>query len=566
MSNDSASTGMSSFFGPRLQYVLLVLLSLCAACFLLSDIYATYLNFSPVPIIDAWSGVVEFYLDAQQSPLAFWNQHNDHRIPFAKVLFWLDMRYLDGSGLLLLPVNIVLLLSIGWILSAYAGKLLDFPSPRCKAAIALTLGLIALAWMQHQNIISRFQGTFVLAFLLPLLCFYCFARALEAPAGDRRWYLCSLLCGVASQYCLVNGLLVLPLLALFAALGARSPRQVLAIALVALASLAVFLIGYENPMTSSVGLEALGRYPLQMAGFALVYLGGPFFEIFHSVHIAMFAGAVAVALTVYLFLTRAVYRASPYALALFAYIAYVFATAAMTAFGRFFFGLETAAASRYLTPALTLWAALLILVLARSRRLDRWCWLVPVVVAALLVPGQRAALDLETGISTPHAKAFAALALQLDIEDIDARRMLLLFYTPEMESVFERARRGRVAIFADRYAWPAVHMGTRLAEAGGEPCFASVNFQRLVDPARSAWRFGGTLAERSGKSIRYILFGDEHGIVKGIAFPGRDAARDSGPAGTANFDGYAFGAPDFAEMRCVRRAQRWPAGFWVGAD
>lgn len=566
MKNLRISMGpMCGTFEAILRNMSSAIVALVVAFFLGSDIYALYVNYSPVPFTDSWLGTVGFYLKTQEAPLAFWTQHNEHRIPISKLLFWLDMRYLDGSTLLLLPVNIALLLATWAGLWAMANRLVGFTSARQKFGVAMALGMIALAWMQHQNIIGPFQSMFTMAFLLPLLSFYCFARVLDAPADGRRWYLCSLLFAVASQYCLLNGLAVLPILALFSAFGERSPRRCVAILLFALASFAVFLVDYEIRAGSTSGLQALAQYPIHLIRFALVYLGGPFYLIFHRMDVAVAAGVLAVLLTMYLFLTRSRYRSKPYALSLFAYIAYVFVAAAMTTLGRYFLGLEFAVSSRYLTPTLIMWAALILLLLGRAERVDRWSWAVVAATVTLLLPAQLPALKLDTTMSTPQVKAVAALGLQLGINDIGAKKLVLsLFYDDEVEEVFNDARRAGVSIFSDRYAYPARYMGHPLSEASGAPCSARVDIRIPVDAPRDAYRVGGVLAVHRPGSVRYILFSDEHGVVKGIAFPGRDMQQQTGPPGEANFDGYFLGGTDFREARCISRRSRWPVPreFW----
>lgn len=537
--------------GSLLQIPLLVLALLLAVFFLGSTIFGAYLNFSPVPMIDSWTGMVDFYLKSRQDPMVWWAQHNEHRIFFSKLLFWLDMRYFSGSGRLLVPANIVLLLLVWGTLSAYANKLIGFSSWRQRVLIAATLGMFCVAWMQSQNIIFSFQSMFILVFLLPLLAFYCLAQALEASPPVLRWRWLSLFFAVASAHCMVNGIFVLPLLALLSWYGERSRRWLAIFLACAAVSLAVFLIGYEKSIASPVGIETLLTKPLSVLAFGLAYLGSPFYLIFGRIELAVAAGAFAIALTMYLWLSRAAHRSSPFALALFSYVLYIFATAGVTAVGRVMFTLPFAASGRYLTPALTMWAALLILLLSRSRHVARWSAVALLAVAALLLPAQMRAFKIDTDMYTPQIKAVSALSLQLGIDDRGARSRLALYLTPKAEDIFRRAREHKVAIFSAEYAYPANQIGRPLREAGGEPCAGQISFQHVIDKNRAAYRIGGSLMPGSPAAVRYVLFGDAGGLVKGIAIPGRDTDGQSGPAGVLNFDGYMFDRPDFVEMRCI---------------
>jgi len=534
-----------------LQTFLFALAVLLVGLFLGSTIFGAYLNYSPVPMLDSWTGMVGFYLKSLDSPLAWWAQHNDHRIFFSKLLFWLDMRYFGGVGLVLIPANVILLLLTWWMLATYASRLINFSSLRERFLVWAILGMLCLAWMQNQNITFSFQSQFILVYLLPLLSFYCHGRALESDSHSLRWRALSLFLGVASAHCMVNGIFALPMLALLSWYSERSPRWFLLTVLCAAISLAVFLVGYKFTVGSDFGNDAIVKKPWLVIGFALVYLGGPFYIIFGKIALAMAVGGLAVVLTTYLFLRRSVYRSNPFALALFAYIGYVFATAGMTAYGRVFFPLSFAASGRYLTPTLIMWGALLILLLSRSRHAAQWSGVALAVVAALLLPTQIQAFKINTDMYTPQVKAVAALSLQLGIEDMGAKNKLSLFYNADFEDSFQRARKSKVSIFAEKYAYPANQIGKPLQDVAGEPCAGQITYREQVDQKHAAYLVGGALAQGAAATYRYILFGDAQGLVMGVAIPGRDMAGPGGNAGPLNFDGYLLGQSDFAEMRCV---------------
>jgi hypothetical protein len=174
-------------------------------------------------------------------------------------------------------------------------------------------------------------------------------------------------------------------------------------------------------------------------------------------------------------------------------------------------------------------------------------------VAALLLPAQLRALKIDvSNMGSPHIKALSALSLQLDINDVNAKRNLALFYTEEIEDIFQRARSARVSIFAERYAYPANQLGRPLVEVGGESCAGAITFQELVDPVRSAYRIGGNLKGKNRKQFRYVLFSDAQGVVQGVALARRDIDGPTGPAGRAYFDGYFIGSPDSSALRCIR--------------
>lgn len=530
-----------------------VLAVVVALYFLGSTIRATYISFSPVPVVDSWISMVDFYVRSFDDASVWWVQHNEHRIFFSKLLFWLDMHFFDGGGQLLVPVNILLLLSIWGVACGYVDRLLPASSPAERVVVCAILALPCLSWTQSQNIIFSFQSMFILVFLLPLLSFYCYAHALENPPHAARWRLLSLALGAAATQCMANGIFALPALAVLSWLTERSPRRVGIIVLWAAASALLFLVDYQRSTASTLGLAVLLEAPWQIVKFAFAYLGNPVYAIFGRDDVSVLAGAVAVALAAFLFATRSAYRSQPYALALFAYLGYVFATAGLTATGRLAFGASFAASGRYLTPALTVWAVLLILLLARSRRVAPWSAVALVAVTALLLPAQAKTSRIDvSNMGSPHTKAVAALSLQLGIDDINQKRALALFYTEEIEQIFQRARRAGVSIFADRYTYLARQFGRPLADVDGETCIGAITFQQQVDEAHAAYRIGGDLKGPNRRRFRYVLFGDAQGIVKGVAYARRDIPGPLGPAGRAYFDGYFIGAPDTSAMRCIR--------------
>jgi hypothetical protein len=322
-----------------------------------------------------------------------------------------------------------------------------------------------------------------------------------------------------------------------------------------LAAVAIFLFlaGYKRSPAGFMGTAILLGYPWQVVQFALSYIGNPLSILALRNEVSMVGGGIAVALTIYMFLTRSVYRSQPYALALFAYLGFVFASAGLTSAGRALFGMSFAGISRYQTPALTVWAVLLILLLARSRRVALWSAVALAAVAALLLSPQLRAFKIDTSNGgSPHNKMVSALSLQLDLHDLKAKKHLALFYDEGFEAIFQRARRAHVSIFSERYAYPANQFGRPLAEIGGEPCTGAITFQELADEARSAYRIGGDLKGRDRKRFRYVLFDDAQGMVTGVAFARRDVDGPTGPAGRAYFDGYFIGTPDVGAMRCIR--------------
>lgn len=536
----------------RLNIFMLPIACFAIVFFIGTVIFGAYINFSPVPFADSWNGMIDFYIQAQKNPAAWWSQHNEHRIFFSKFLFWLDMRHFGGIGLLLVPANIILLMLTWWLLFSYSKRFVPLSSPIVQVQLGAMLCLLCFSWMQNQNIIWSFQSQFILVYLFPLLSFYCMAIAQQAKIHALRWKGLSILLGVSSAYCMVNGVFALPILAVLSWLTERSLRWFGIIIVCTGISLIVFLIDYQRAPGTGMSLLTLQTSPLKVILFALAYLGGPFLAIFGKMTIAIGAGAIAILLWSYLFLYRSVYQPPAFALALLAYVAYIFATAIVTAFGRAMFPIEIAGSSRYLTPTLFMWGAMLVLLMARSRYPALLSCLGLVLLLALLTPGQLKVFKINTTMLTPQVKAVAALSLKLNINDHRANVILYPFFGPEVEGYYKRARESQVSIFSKSHAYPINQVGRPLAMAGGVPCLAQVTFSNKVDKKPDAFLVGGTLNNDTKNHYRFILFGDALGMVKGVAIPGRDMTGPAGRPGPLNFDGYLFTNTNFNEVRCIK--------------
>jgi hypothetical protein len=541
-----APAGVAVPQGARSSALLLAVAALSTLFFVVAVLYGTWLNYSPVPLSDSWSGIVGFYLDALDDPWAWWRQHYDHRILVSKLFFWLDMRYLGGSNAPLLGLNFLLMLGIGATFQAYARYLLDLREGETRLLLLAGLMLLALSWIQRQNITWEFQNQFYWVYLLPLLA--CFAMARSVKAGTA-WLVLSLALGVASTFSMANGIFALPILAMLALALFRSWRQVLPTGLLAVACIGLFFLGYEHTPGREQGMEFFHEHPLTVVAYTLAYLGNPFYWIAGRIEAAVAGGAMAVALLGWL-LCSARLRRSPFALALFAYAAYIIGTAAVTALGRAFYNLELAASSRYTTPALSLWSAVLLLVLARLERpfsLRGRVRVAFLVVLALLGGQQLRAFyfdDPSILFLTPHAKESIALGLQMGVRDQQAMLRLSPFSPPgEVPAIIDRARLAKVSIFADGAVSAAERVGQPAAGLGLTACTVEQLQLAAVEGTPGASTVQGRVPGAAEYGWRHLYFVDGQQRVSGLAAIGRVVFNQlSQERGREFFDGYLLGA------------------------
>lgn len=527
----------------------LALAAFATLFFSLALLYGVWLNYSPIPLSDSWSGIVGFYLDALDDPWAWWRQHYDHRILVSKAFFWLDMHYFGGSNAPLITLNLLLMLAICATFQAYARQLFGVIERETHLLLLASLALLALSWMQRQNITWEFQNQFYWVYLLPLLAFFALARSVTS-ANQVAWQVTGLLLGVASAFSMANGIFALPLLALLNAGLFRSWRRASWPMVLALVCIGLFFLGYEHTPGREQGTLFLRQHPLSVLTYVLAYLGNPFYWIFGQIEAAVAAGLLFVALV--LLLLRSVdLRRSPFALALLAYVFFIVCTAGVTAIGRAYYNLELAASSRYTTPALSAWSALLLLVLARGSQ----HFPLPARVRAaflalfLLLSGQQLHAfyfdDPSLLFLTPHTKEFLAIGLKLGVHDSQAMLRLSPFSPPgEVPMIIDRARAARISIFAENSAEPTAKVGRPVAELNLVACSVEQMQLALVDPNMAASTVQGRLPDAAKQHWRYVYFVDARQRVNGVAVVGRVVFNSlSQERGRELFDGYVLGTP-----------------------
>lgn len=393
-------------------------------------------SYTPVPLTDMWDGTVDFYRRVSQGETGIWiTGHNEHRIVLARALFWLDLRLFGGRAWFLITVNYLLILA-GALL---VWKLLRVALPRAQhdaMRVGTMLFLIAwmFSWCQEGNLTWGFQSQFILAQLLPLAALFALCNAGTQAGSGTTWFMAATALGVASLGTMANGVLTLPILAIYAIITRQGWRRVLVLAVLAV------LLGaaYQRGLSTSPGpskLELLSQKPYECLRFLLLYLGSPFYYIArHLTHDARHVSAVMGAVMIVGALFAAIHelrqpqpRRLQWALVMF--LVYIGGTAAGTTLGRAATGEIQALSSRYTTPAVMAWAVLTIwLVSVLVTRSRRWQCGGLLAMATLLSVGlveQRHAIDDQN--DKHFDQSLAALAMGMGVADDDQIRFIYPF-------------------------------------------------------------------------------------------------------------------------------------------
>ncbi len=316
---------------------------------------------SVVPYWDEWDFVLA-YNQFHYFPVRWiWDQHNEHRLILAKLIFVVDMLYLQGRnwpmyvGIFLCPV--VLSVLIGYML----GQLDGVRGSLWSACLGIGLYCVFCP-SQWENFYWAFQVSFMAVsiwVLIAILSLLIQKQRLDArQTVSRRLIAISLVAALFATFTNGNGITVWPVLIVLAIMSAIPWRLTMIYAAGFATSMALYLVGYQSPSVHARPLDSIHQ-PLLVLQYVEKYLGSPLLLSGHY-DWAPQIGEAALILCLFL-LWRLLSRRFDATLLDYAFagiLLYCMATAFVTALGRLVFGTDQAFAPRYQTFALLFWFAL----------------------------------------------------------------------------------------------------------------------------------------------------------------------------------------------------------------
>lgn len=477
------SVGMTSGVGARLIASLPIIFAALMISLAIAGVFA---HVSPVLFWDAWEALA-FWL--RGSPATdWWALHNEHRIVLGRLLFWFDFKWFGGRTWFLFTMNLVF---AGVAAVVFSRAAMSVPwsrrgSPARTEAIALSSVMVSLCflWSQGDNFGQAFQGVFFLGQLLPLLALLCLARA-ASTGSNPGWFIAATLVGAASAGTLASGLLALPLLVVTSLLLRLPRRRIVVLVAVSAVVALLYLRGYSTPgQHGSLG-QALRSDPSVLFQYVLGYLGSPVWfltgrEALGRTLAALAGLAFMLVLLFQAFRLLRARRPDPTSVALLVFALYILIGAALTASGRWNFGIDSAFSSRYTTPALWGWCALTVVYWRDPGRQERRTeFLLPAlaIVAATMLLFQVSALK------RPHEtlwlRNIAVLALELGVRDPAATAAVFPNYDwvhgiAETASVRDASAFGRYPFQGLRGQWNTETIenddqGRGIQRPGGKP-------------------------------------------------------------------------------------------------
>lgn len=375
--------------------------------------------YSPVPFWDMWDGYLGFFVKIMSGDTsAWWAQHNEHRIILARSFFWLDFVFFAGQGWFLIVVNYLLQTIVCMLFLI----ILKDSKQEKHAWIGFFLIAWLFSWIQKENLTWGFQSQFILAQLLPLAALYFLNRSIHIGTDLNKWFVLAVTLGVLSIGSMANGILALPIMMVYAVLVRMGLRRILVLSVVSVFALGVYFYGYVAPAGHGSLGQAMRTNPLGLLHYVVVYVGGAFSFGNNQVGLwtATIAGVFLVMSSVFFaFKALANPTEETLRLALLAFILYIGGTALGTAGGRLIFGIDQALSSRYMTPSLMAWAALLILYLPHLNALrmsvQNKLWVAFAILLLLMLPKQLEPLVLKKDGN--FDRQLAALAIELSVKD-----------------------------------------------------------------------------------------------------------------------------------------------------
>jgi hypothetical protein len=376
---------------------------------------------------------------------------------------------------------------------------------------------------------------------------------------------------------MASGVIALPLMVAYAVLLRMGWKRVAVLTVLTALCLGAYFIDYRSTPGHGSLTDMLRYRPVKLAQYVLLYLGSPFYYLFNqrSLPVGQLFGLAFVVLAV-VQAVRSLRAPQQHALplALLAFILYIGGTALGTGAGRLLFGLHQATASRYTTPALMAWMALLVLYAPLLlRELGQWRHRIVWPLLALVLG--LASLQAKAGRSQASLlfeRDVAAVALELGIRDHD--QLLQVVFSPELGVlVAERATAVDIGMF--HQPWLRGLRETITQAAGPLPTGtcpgALVELESLPDD-RGWQRVTGWIAPPGGGNddMRSLRLVGADGRVAGHALAGprmKDPlpAR-AGLAGTRAFKGYVRAPAAHqsllavsADASCVLRLPAVPA-------
>jgi hypothetical protein len=415
----------------RLTWILAWLTILLGAVTVVAAIHIGIRGYSPVLFADEWTMPMDTISFGGHYPLSkLWEQHNEHRIPFQKLLEMFSMEWFQDDQRFPFVLNWVVQAAMCVTGAFFLKRLSGFAPVEWLTAVGLLLFCVfnpasmqIFVWGMGPSLLASFASCFA---SLAALTMY----RIRLQDGHRawRWLIFSLAAAFFAETNLASGAFVWLLLPVTAFLLGFRIRAVAAFSAVGILGIGIYLIGYQTPSNASSPLDALKNIP-QVLAFVEAHLGQTWNDVWPQAGDSL-AGIALIAFlvfTVVLFL----FRPKRTTLEVFAWSlgALMLMTSLVMALGRQNVGVAQAREGRYQVSAILFWYAAALVLIAAAGRLGRWrsnalialqflfCTVMTKDVAAF--PGLAKLWAFDS-----YQKNIAGLSVELGVNDLPAIRRI----------------------------------------------------------------------------------------------------------------------------------------------
>lgn len=456
---------------------------------------------------------------------------------------------------MLVATNVLACLGVVGLFSWCTGRVCAALSwPQAMWPVTFLLASWLLQWSQQENLVWAFQGVFFLAQWLPCVAFCVLAAGVNQDQDRRAWiWACCL--GLLSWGTMANAIFTFPVLTLVAWRSGLSVKRLALLVFLSLCALTVYVLGSGVVRADSMDRAWSGAVSWSARGMHLVsLLGGPAKALGASSGVAQCFGALVLGLSIYhggWLLRRG--GQGDFLDGLRGCVVYLVLTAVLTSIGRAQLGHEQAFSSRYQTPMLMLWAALLLLHLQLVRIVLLWKWgrslMAGFIALSVLGLLSRQAGALQGQDAAHHSREVAVLAVELGVPDLPFTNLLY----PEWQTLFEvasRAKNHKIGPFArpesrvrhEMLGQPISVPPRAMCEAAG-----GIVFTPLPD-SNGFVRVEGWMKTMASAVAGQTWFIVSDGRVAGFVVAGRRdpevAERHGRPFARNGFTGYAQSSKD----------------------
>lgn len=458
-------------------WALTAIMCICAAFVVLTTIIVIRISYTPLPLFDIWDywrttalwkgdGAIQVLLQ----------QHNEHRIAAARLLYLADHHWFSGQGWFLLVCSAACQICTAVILWRLSCRSCEFPR-HASAFVLSSFIVFAFASQQFMNLTAGFQVQFTLVYASVAAAMYCLASSLQSQGWrSSTWFFAAALSGLVASFSMANGILVWPALIVLAAVsGAR--RQAAFIGAIGTAVVVLYFADYTTPPNSGSASPADSMMqPVRVLAFLLTYLGSPADRLLQeingiyelnarSVRLLCDTGLGLAGMCAAVWLSVLGLRGggaereahSRFRSALLVFMWFLIITGAATAIGRLNYPLEEATTSRYATPVLWFWGTVIGLVMVQSeghcRCIERCSWTSRVVVLL----GVSALVCLQQPAWILYAEGYRAAVRESEmamVNDVyDEVPWKRVYYNPQgLFAILKQHRSERLHVF--KQAWP----------------------------------------------------------------------------------------------------------------